>query len=127
MSWQAYADYLRTDNKDEPTNDVVGAALGFGVSWAAESGIKISNDEWAGITAKFANPNNGAGFTVGGVKYMALACEDTILRGRKGANAITIFNTGKCHVVGVMGEGGAPGNNGKTVEEMGKDLKEKGF
>lgn len=121
--WDAYTQNLIAQGQTS------GAAIvGFpdGGLWAQTS-VALQGTEGKDICDRFSNPFNGQGIVVGGVKYMATACNDQQLTGKKGPTGVCITKSGRAVIISVYGEGQNAGDCLNHNYKMSDDLTSKGF
>merc|ERR1712137_41860 len=121
--WQAYPDYL--------LSSCCGAALigHQGGVWAQSGSLQIAAGEDTALGPRHTNFNCGAKINVGGIPYMATACNPDNLSGRKGKMGVVVAKSSLAYVVGVYDEGQdhSSGSAMKAVCDMADDLKSKNF
>jgi profilin len=108
------------------------AILGHdGGVWASSPNFpEISDAEVTALVNGFNDPTQLAtnGIKLAGEKYMMVAGEPgEVIRGKKGLGGVTVKKTVTALVVGVYGEGVAPGDCNVVVENLGDYLKDQGI
>jgi len=125
--WNAYTDALVA------TKNVTSAAIiGLdGNTWASSGGLSVTPAEAKVLISAFADasPLRAGGLNAGGVKYIALQCDDKVLMGKKGAGGVIVSKSGKTIVVGAYSaeSGVQAGPASSSVQSMAADLTKKGF
>ena len=126
MSWQSYVDdHLLCDL---PGGGQLSAAAILGEDggvWAqSENFPTVSEEQVAAINKGFEKQENLAqsGLKLGDVKYMVIAGDEGVLRGRKGAGGICLKKTTTAMVIGIYQEGTQPGDVNMVVENLGDYL-----
>lgn len=130
MSWQAYVDdhLMPLPSGAELTH---GAILGIdGGVWAQSPNFpELSAQEVTNIVNGFTNPASlgATGILLGGEKYMSVAGDEGVLRGKKGPGGVTIKKTKTAMVIGIYSEGVQPGDCNVQVENLADYLIEQGI
>ncbi|KAJ3126674.1 hypothetical protein HK098_007267 [Nowakowskiella sp. JEL0407] len=119
MSWDAYTSNLiaqRTIHK--------AAIHGHdGSTWASSPGFSLKGPEIQGLLAAYTDPSGirANGLPVGGIKYIALKCDDRSIYGKKGQGGVIAVKTKQAVLIGVYDEMDppvAPGSAAKSVETL---------
>jgi profilin len=127
--WGAYTTAL-VNTKNVSYGAIIGAD---GATWANShaADFKINAAEAKVLVGAFkdATPLRTGGLIAGGVKYIALGCDDAVIQGKKGTGGIVIAKTNKAAVIGVYtAESGIQaGPASDAVQKLANDLKKKGF
>ncbi|RWS12701.1 putative profilin allergen-like protein [Dinothrombium tinctorium] len=127
MSWQAYVDNQICSQVQ--CRLAVIAGLNDGVIWA-----KFEKDIPSSVTCEElktiadtmrTNPNTfqETGIRLGGEKYICLAAENNLVRGRKGSSALCIVATNTCLLAAATVDGFSPGRLNSVVEKLGDYLR----
>jgi len=127
--WAAYTTAL-VNTKNVSIAAIVGQD---GVTWANSDAkaFPVTAVEGKALVAAFkdATPLRSGGLFAGGVKYIALGCDDQLIQGKKGTGGVIIAKTNKTIVIGVYtaesGIQAGPAND--AVLKLVADLKKKGF
>jgi len=129
MSWAAYTTALVNTK-----NVSIAAICGHdGATWANSDskGFPVTAAEVKAIVGAFkdATPLRTGGLIAGGVKYIALGCDDSVIQGKKGTGGVVIAKTNKTVVFGVYtAESGIQaGPASDAVQKLQADLKKKTF
>ena len=123
MSWDAYTEYLVND-----ANVSAAAIVGYpdGGLWAKKD-IELQGSEGADLAARFSNPLSGQKLIIGGVSYMATACNDMFLSGKKGQAGCVLTKSGKALIICLYEDGMNAGGCNNAASNMAADLTSKGF
>ncbi|KAJ1927716.1 profilin, required for normal timing of actin polymerization in response to thermal stress [Tieghemiomyces parasiticus] len=124
MSWQAWADTITN------AGFKCGAIYGQqGGCWAQSNGCTLSDEEFQKISHGFQDVSQlgQTGLVVNGIKYFALLCDDTTLRGKKGDNGVLIIKSNQAIVIGVFDSRMQPGEANLKLDDVVKNLKNSGY
>ncbi|XP_076338646.1 uncharacterized protein LOC143240306 [Tachypleus tridentatus] len=130
MSWQTYVDdHIRSQI---PCKLVVIAGRDGGI-WAkfekdpafqvTSQELKVICDQMSSSPETFLH----SGIHIGGDRYICLASENNLLRGRKGGSPLCIVKTEQAVIVAIAEEGGIAGNLNVIVEKLGEYLASAGY
>jgi profilin len=127
--WAAYTTAL-VNTKNVSVAAIVGLD---GTTWANSDAkaLPITAAEAKALVAAYkdATPLRTGGMHVGGVRYIALGCDDNILQGKKGTGGVIVAKSNKTIVVGMYtaesGIQAGPAND--AVIKLREDLKKKTF
>lgn len=125
MSWQAYVDDQIC--KYVQCKVALIASLADGSVWAKQekSDRQVTQQELKTIADSMkTNPQTFQehGILLAGEKYFCLMAEPTLVRGRKGASALSIVATKSCLLVVITEDGFPPGVLNTVVERLGDYL-----
>jgi hypothetical protein len=127
--WAAYTTAL-VNTKNVSYAAIIGLD---GATWANSDAknFPITAAEAKTLVAAFkdASPLRANGLIAGGVKHIALGCDDSVLQGKKGTGGIVVGKTNKTIVIGVYtAESGIQaGPASDAVQKLQADLKKKTF
>jgi len=127
--WAAYTTAL-VNTKNVSIAAIVGLD---GTTWANSDakGLPITAAEAKALVAAFKDPSplRSGGMHIGGVRYIALGCDDSTLQGKKGTGGVIVAKSNKTIVVGMYtaesGIQAGPAND--AVIKLQTDLKKKTF
>ncbi|KAK9767909.1 profilin, required for normal timing of actin polymerization in response to thermal stress [Basidiobolus ranarum] len=117
MSWQAYV-----DNNLVGTGSITKAAIygAQGGVWAASPGFALQGNELETLIRAYQDPTDirTNGLHIGGVKYFALNADQRSIYGKQGAGGVVCVKTAQAILIGLYGDGIAPGEATKVVEVL---------
>ena len=125
--WQQYIDSNLVGSGHMHSACILG--LADGGYWAYGGDHVPQPDEAAHIIKAVNNPDFARenGIRIGGQKYFTLRADKGLIYCKLGAGGATIAAGAQAVVIGVYGEGQAPGDCNVTVEGIAKYLKEQGY
>ncbi|KAI8807174.1 profilin [Cladochytrium replicatum] len=117
MSWQAYVDTNLVG-----TGKIAQAAIHghSGQVWATSVGFSVNSSEVQTLVAAFTDPSplRASGLHLGGVKYIALKCDERSIYAKKGADGAVCVKTNQAVLIGIYKEPVQPGEATKVVEAL---------
>jgi len=118
MSWQAYVDTNLVGTKKISKAAIHGNADKS--LWATTKGFSVATNEVDALLKAFKDPSGirANGLHIGGVKYIALKCDDRSIYGKKGSGGVVCVKTKQAVLIGVYDESTQPGEAAKTVEAL---------
>jgi profilin len=127
MSWQQYVDDHLMVELPHGGTLLSAAIVGHdGGVWASSPGFPdVTPEEVDALMAGLADagPLAMKGMFIGGAKYMVIPGDPgAVLRGKKGAEGVTVKKTETALVVGLYGAGAQPGEANVVVENLGDYL-----
>lgn len=129
MSWQEYVDSNLMCPLTEEGTTLKGAAI-FGHDggvWASSPEFPdVSEAEVATLMSAY-NDISISSFTLAGTKYMRVAGDDTVIRGKVTGGGVCICKTGSALVLGIYAEPIPAGTCNKVVEALGDYLTQQGY
>jgi len=130
MSWDSYTTTLVNSGK------VKSAAI-FGLDgqvWAQSAGLSLLGPETLAIIHGFKGDAGKetvarAGAVVGGLKYMYIMSDESVMNLRKGTCGVAIFKTNQCYVLGTYdaNENQSAGNCQVELNRIAEYLKGQGY
>ncbi|KAK9820976.1 hypothetical protein WJX81_006255 [Elliptochloris bilobata] len=135
MSWQSYVDEHLMCELPHGGQLASAAIVGQdGGVWAQSDGFPEILPEQVekivgALKSETANSNLAQhGLHLGSTKYITIPGEQgVVIRGKKGAEGVTIKATATALVIGIYSEGVQPGDVNIVVENLGDYLKEQGM
>jgi len=126
MAWQGYVDTNLVGTGHVSKAAIIGHD---GNKWAASAGFNVSPEEGKKLLGGFkdASTVQGAGVTIGGVKYMTLKADPRSIYGKKGATGVVAVKTGKAVLIGFYDENVQPGQATNVVEKLADYLIENNY